>query len=189
MGALPRGRFFIFIVAGALVLSMTALPARAISWGQRAPSFTLTDVSGNPTTLNNLLESHEVVVLALATTWSYQFPRWAQQLKRLANRYSDGRVAVAAVFLRDKPQKVRLFAKRHGLNNGQMLLLVDSTGSLILPYGVREIPRLLLLDGAGTIHYDGTVERIDESVTLLLNGQAVSASKSQSAFTNTSPGY
>ena len=172
-----------------MALALTAPPAGAISWGQRAPSFTLLDVTGNPTTLADLLRNHQAVVLALGTTWSYKFPRWTRKLQRLADRYGDGRVAVAAVFLRDQPQRVRLCAHRNGLTRGRMLLLVDSTGSLIKPYGLEEIPRLLLLDRAGTIHYDGSVERIDDSLAHLLGGEAVPPQTAKPAFTKPSAGY
>jgi peroxiredoxin len=169
-------------------LALVAGPAAGISWGQRAPDFTLLDLSGRPTTLTDLLSRHDAVVLALGTTWSYQFPSWAQKLHRLADRHKDGRVVVAAVFLRDQPKKVRLFAHRHGLTRSDMLLLVDSNGSLMMPYGLREIPRILLLDKAGTVHYDGTVERIDESVNYLLDGKAVPIQKGKPTFTKPSQG-
>lgn len=189
MGGRRSGCVSLWVIVGLVLIGMMAVPSQAVSWGQRAPAFTLTDVYGNPTALNDLLQSHQVVVLAIGTTWSYQFPNWTQKLKSLANRYNDGQVAIAAVFVRDKPKKVRLFASRHGLTKEKLLLLVDSTGSLIRPYGIHEIPRLLLLDRAGTIHYDGTVELIDDSVAQLLRGEAVPAKNSRSAFTRTSPGY
>ena len=144
------GRRGFWFAACFLSLGVVLGSAEAVSWGQRAPAFTLADISGKPTTLADLLRSHDAVVLALGTTWSYKFPRWMRKLQRLAERYNDGRVAVAAVFLRDRPQSVRLFANRHGIINGRVLLLVDSTGSLISPYRLREVPRLLLLDRART---------------------------------------
>ncbi len=189
MGSGRGGRAGLWFVAGILALGLAVPQASAISWGQRAPAFTLVDVSGHPTTLGELLRNHQAVVLALGTAWSYKFPSWAKRLQRLAERYDDGRVMVAAVFLKDQPQKVRLFANRYGLNRGKILLLVDSTGSLIQPYGLREIPRLLLLDPAGTIHYDGTVEHIDDSVAKLLSGEAVEARQQSSAFTKPSEDY
>lgn len=173
------------LALGLLCFCLASPPAGAVSWGQRAPAFTLMDVSGHPTVLNELLGQNQAVVLALGTTWSYQFPKWAQRLKRLANRYKGGGVAVAAVFLRDKPQKVRLFANRHGLTDGSMLLLVDTNGSLIQPYGLHEIPRILLLDRAGTIHYDGPVDNIDDSLGRLLGSEPLAAPGSAPSFTDT----
>lgn len=178
------------LVLGLLTLCLASPPAGAVSWGQRVPAFTLMDVYGQPTTLSNLLSSHQAVVLALGTTWSYQFPSWTRKLQKLAQRYNDGRVAVAAVFLRDNPKKVRLFANQHGLQNGQILLLVDSNGSIIprflekRPDGKYEIPRLLLLDSAGTIHYDGPVDNIDDSLGHLLGGEPLAAPGSAPSFTD-----
>ncbi len=157
--------------------------------GERAPSFTLADISGKPTTLSDLLRGHQVVVLALGTAWSYQFPQWMQELQRLAEHYSDGSVAVAAVFLRDKPRDVRLFANRYGLTRGEVSLLVDSTGSLIRPYGVIEIPRILLLDRTRTIHYDGPVNKIEDSVARLLRGEPVPWRPRRPEFTKPPPLY
>lgn len=189
MGSFRLARLSLALLIALSALGLAAGPAVGISWGQRAPGFTLLDLQGNPTTLRDLLSRHQAVVLALGTTWSYQFPSWTQKLKRLADRYDDGRVVVAAVFLRDKPGKVRLFAHRYGIARGGMLLLVDSNGSLIMPYGLREIPRILLLDKAGTIHYDGTVEKIGESVAHLLDGKAVPSHSSKPSFTEPSAGY
>ena len=105
----------------------------------------------------------------------------------MAEHYSDGSVAVAAVFLRDKPRDVRLFANRYGLTRGEVSLLVDSTGSLIRPYGVIEIPRILLLDRTGTIHYDGPVDKIEDSVARLLRGEAVPRRPRRPEFTKPPP--
>jgi peroxiredoxin len=189
MGGFRFGRAGLWLIVGLVLFGITAMPAGAISWGQRAPGFTLTDISGKPTALKDLLRRNQVVVLAIGTTWSYQFPSWTQKLQSLVSRYGDGQVAVATVFVRDKPKQVRLYANRYGLARDKLLLLVDSTGSLIRPYGLHEIPRLLLLDKAGTIHYDGTVEQIGDAVALLLKGEAVPAKRSKSTFTKPSSGY
>ncbi len=165
-------RVHLFVVC-LLCLVMIAAPAKAVSRGGRAPSFTLPDIFGRPIALSDLLRGRQAVVLALGTAWSYQFPQWMEELQRLADRYSDGSVAVAAVFLKDKPKSVRLFVNRYGLTRSEVFLLVDSNGSLIEPYGIREIPRILLLDGTGTIHYDGPVDKIEDSVARLLRGETI----------------
>ena len=180
----------LWLVASFFCLLVLAVPSsQAISLGHRAPAFTLIDISGRPTTLADLLSDHQAVVLAFGTSWSFQFPQWMQELQRLADRYANGRVAMVAVFLKDRPKNVRLFARRYGLTGGRVLLLVDSNGSLIRPYGLKEIPRLLILDKASIIHYDGSLKKIDDSIALLLRGETVAPQPRTPSFTKHSQNH
>jgi len=133
-----------------------------------APDFTLADLSGSQHSLSDF--RGKVVLLDFWATWCGPCRKEIPHLVKFYDAYSSQGFVILGVGL-DKEANLSRFASEAGI---RYIVLVDEKGVAGKPYGIRSIPRTLIIDKKGRIAFDHTgfppgmeVEMEAEILTLL----------------------
>lgn len=129
--------------------------AIGIMTGQRAPDFTLNDLSGKPFTLSELREKKP----ALLIFWATWCPACLQAIPYFSNiyaQYSPRGLEVVAINIatNDPLPRVQRFLE---VNKLPYRILYDEKNEVSRVYGVFGIPTSLLIDRDGSIVYRDNV--------------------------------
>jgi len=148
----------------ALVLATAALAANAVTVGQPAPDFTLTDVSGKAVSLADYKGKHVVL------EWINPGCPFVQKHYVSDNMQSIQRDAKAkgVVWLsinstepkhQDYLAPAKLVAKMNGEWKGAAAdILMDETGKVGMAYGAKTTPHMYLIDPTGKLVYAGGID-------------------------------
>ena len=124
--------------------------------GDRAPDFTLSDVSGNRVTLSKI-EGVRVLEWVNPDCPFVQRHYQAGTMKNLAAEYGAKGVTWLTVNSTNYMDAAanQKFAETHGLSQR---ILVDQDGSVGHLYGAQTTPHMFVIDAAGTIVYAGAID-------------------------------
>jgi thiol-disulfide isomerase/thioredoxin len=138
---------------------------RRIEQVSQAPDFALDAIDGPPVRLSDL--RGRVVIVEFWATWCGPCRMSTPSLNVIARRFSDQPVSVLLINAGETPDAIRDW-----LGNARYTarVLLDTTGEVREAYGVRGIPRLLILDREGRIAYDHSGYRggLERNLTLIL---------------------
>ncbi|MEA3312136.1 MAG: TlpA disulfide reductase family protein [candidate division WOR-3 bacterium] len=135
---------------------------------RQAPDFTLADLSGSQHSLSDF--RGKVVLVDFWATWCGPCRKEIPHLVKFYDAYSSQGFVILGVGL-DKEANLSRFANQNGIS---YIVLVDEKGVAGKLYGIRSIPRTLIIDKKGRIAFDHTgfpsgmeVEMEAEILTLL----------------------
>lgn len=124
-----------------------------LSVGDKAPDFTLEDLSGKNVKLSDEIGANSATLLVFWTTWCPYCREEIPELIRLNMDYKDKGLKILAIDIGESPKKVESVAKQEGIG---YTVLLDSDNRVASQYGVMGIPANILLDKEGVIKYRGT---------------------------------
>lgn len=135
-----------------LVFAAVAVIGATAAWGmpgkgEKAPDFTLTDLSGKQANLKDY--RCKVVMINFWATWCPPCRDEMPSMERLYKTYRDkGFVLVAVSADRGGKMPVKLFADEYNLT---FPILLDPSLDAARKFGVRGIPMTFILNGDGVI--------------------------------------
>jgi len=146
-------RTSVLVILGATLL---VLAGTAVSWAasEKAPDFTLKNLSGKDVKLTELLKDGPVVIDFWAT-WCKPCIKGFPQLQKLFDNYRNCGMKVVAVSI-DGPRsssRVGSFIKSKGYT---FEVLLDSSQKVAKKYHVSSVPRTVLVGTDGAILYSVT---------------------------------
>jgi peroxiredoxin len=149
--------------------------------GNRAPSFTVTDVDGKKVSLSDL--SGKIVILDFWATWCAPCKASTRELEKLHEKYKARGVVIMGVSMdtgKSAAEQVREFAGKNGLT---YRMLMDD-GRMSKAYAVRNIPAAFILDQQQKIlkiypgYLPGLGTMIERELDGLLQGKVPGSSPS-----------
>lgn len=145
----PRTLATALIMPWILLLSAFASAA----WlNDKAPDFTLRDVTGKTVTLESL--KGRVLFINFWASWCPPCKKETPELDKLAGRYKDSDLMVMAVNIDKTRDKADEFLERIGLlHSNRLTILLDPQSSVVSSYGARAMPTSFIIDRDGTIRY------------------------------------
>lgn len=120
------------------------------SIGKPAPAFELARLGGERTSLQSLLDKHQVLVLDFWATWCLPCVIGLPILEQTAAKYAEQGVGFYAVNYREAEPKVRAFIEKRGFS---FPVLLDSDGLVGQAFGVRGIPHTVIIDRQGVVRH------------------------------------
>ncbi|MCX5716047.1 MAG: TlpA disulfide reductase family protein [Candidatus Omnitrophica bacterium] len=121
--------------------------------GNKAPDFTLPDISGKQVSLKDTIAANKATLLVFGATWCPYCRNEIPELKQLNSSHAKKGLKILSVDIGESPKKVESFAKQQGID---YTVLVDEDNRVASQYGVMGIPANILVDQSGEIKYRGT---------------------------------
>lgn len=120
--------------------------------GEKAPSGVLETLDGKKVDIGSYIGKQPVLIQFWAT-WCGNCKALEPQLKTAAKKYR-GKVSIVgvAVSFNQSPERVKLFAKKHGLTH---TILYDRTGDVTEAYEAPATSYIVVIDREGTVVYTG----------------------------------
>jgi len=116
--------------------------------GERAPDFTLKDLSGKDVSLSSY--KGKPVFLNFWASWCPFCKKERKELDALYNTYKDKDIVIISVSLDKSEDTLRSFMKEHPAG---YIVLTDTKMMSAAMYGVRGFPTTFLIDREGVIKY------------------------------------
>lgn len=114
--------------------------------GERAPAFSLKDLSGNEVYLSSF--RGRTVLLNFWATWCPYCRKERQHLNSLYREYKDRGLVIISISTDNSAATVRNFMKN---NPAEFIVLPDDNKSTAASYKVRGLPTTFLIDREGMI--------------------------------------
>jgi thiol-disulfide isomerase/thioredoxin len=141
----------LFVAAIALP-SLSAAQDLGIQVGKRAPSAMVKDLNGKSVDLGSFVGKTPVLIEFWAT-WCGNCQHLEPSLLAAQRKYKGKvRFVGVAVSVNQSPQRVRLYATRHGLKHD---ILFDETGDATEKYDVPATSYIVVVNKQGKIVYTG----------------------------------
>ncbi len=132
---------FIFTLFFLITFSVNA---QAVSVGDKALPFTLTDLAGNEVSLKNFAD--KIVFLNFWATWCEPCKQELPLLSRFQGRNKE--VIVIAINIDKKRASAKRFLKKYPLD---LLVLSDPDGKVVKSYKPFGMPVSFIIDGRGVV--------------------------------------
>jgi len=127
-----------------------AAPAHAAWINDRAPEFTLPDMTGASISLPDM--KGKVVLIDFWATWCQPCKKEFPELNRLADKHKDADFVILAINLDKKKENAAEFLDRLGLTlSKNMVVLFDPGSAVVSSYAARAMPTSYILDKTGVI--------------------------------------
>lgn len=130
---------------------ITATESLAVQLNNKAPEFTLKDISGRPVSLNNY--RGKIVYVNFWASWCGPCKMEFPQLQSLARKYNDSGLVILAINQDKKRSGMDEFLGKYPVSTSNMTILTDPDSSVITSYGPRAMPTSFILDKDGIVRY------------------------------------
>jgi peroxiredoxin len=127
--------------------------------GTEPPDAVLQDLEGSRTALSE--RSGRWLLLKFGTTWCQRCDDQIRELNAIAPFLEEFGIRVVEIYLREEDSLVRADLRNHPRGYLATTLL-DLRGETIFLYGLRQIPRLFLVDPDGLIRMDSLYTQAPE---------------------------
>ena len=144
-------------LAGALAVSGAAAAGGGVVVGEKAPDFTLGDPSGHQVSLSASNGSIRVLEWVNPDCPFVQRHYAAGTMKKLAERYAADGVVWLAINSTSTMDAARS-AAFHDSHQLPYPVLVDRDGAIGHLYGAETTPHMFVIDGNGTVVYEGAID-------------------------------
>tara|TARA_Y100000588_G_scaffold350272_1_gene401309 strand:+ start:270 stop:743 length:474 start_codon:yes stop_codon:yes gene_type:complete len=126
--------------------------------GDEAPTFFVRDLTENEFFFSDTLKTGKPAVLSFFATWCGPCRVEMPVLDTLSQSYSDINFYLVNVSgltqgkskMKEDPVKVKKMVDDLGVN---LQVLMDKYGKVAEKYGVKSLPRLVVIDAKSTVHY------------------------------------
>ena len=144
-------------LAAVLAFAGTASAGGGVAVGDKAPEFTLSDPSGHQVSLSSSNGSIRVLEWVNPDCPFVQRHYAAGTMKKLAERYAADGVVWLAINSTSTMDAARSAAFRDS-HQLPYPVLVDRDGSVGHLYGAETTPHMFVIDGSGTVVYEGAID-------------------------------
>ena len=129
-----------------------------IKVGDEAPTFFVRDLAEQNFFFSDTLKAGKPAVLSFFATWCVPCRAEMPVLDTLSQSYSDINFYLVDVSgltqgkskMKEDPAKVKIMVESLGVT---LQVLMDKYGKVAEKYGVKSLPRLVVIDGKSTVHY------------------------------------
>ena len=140
----------------AILLSSTLFSE--IKVGDDAPTFFVRDLAEKNFFLSDTLKLGKPTVLSFFATWCVPCRAEMPELDTLSQSYSDINFYLVNVSgltqgkakMKEDPEKVKMMVDKLGVS---LQVLMDKYGKVAEKYEVKSLPRLVVIDQKGIVHY------------------------------------
>lgn len=141
------------IRASIVVLPLWILaPAHAAWINDKAPDFTLQDMTGTSVSLPAL--KGKVVLIDFWATWCQPCKKEFPELNRFADKHKDTDFVILGINLDKNKENAAEFLQRLGLTlSKNMVVLLDPQSAVVSSYAARAMPTSYIVDKTGKIRY------------------------------------
>ena len=134
-----------------IVLLFMTTTSWAVQVNNKAPEFTLSDLSGKSVALNSL--EGKVVYINFWASWCGPCKKEFPQLAELAKKYSGSGLIILAINQDKKRSGMEEFLDNNPISSSNMIVLTDPDFSVISSYGPLAMPTSFILDKQGVVRY------------------------------------
>jgi len=148
--------------------------------GDEAPTFFVRDLAEKNFFLSDTLKLGRPIVLSFFATWCGPCRVEMPVLDTLSQSYSDINFYLVDVSgltqgkskMKEDPEKVKIMVESLGVT---LQVLMDKYGKVAEKYGVKSLPRLVVIDAKSTVHYihDGYAPGDEKKLKEVLDKLAV----------------
>jgi len=126
--------------------------------GDDAPTFFVRDLAEKNFFLSDTLKLGKPTVLSFFATWCVPCRAEMPELDTLSQGYKDINFYLVDVSgltqgkakMKEDPEKVKMMVDKLGVS---LQVLMDKYGKVAEKYGVKSLPRLVVIDQKSTVHY------------------------------------
>ena len=150
--------------------------------GDEAPTFFVRDLGEKNFFLSDTLNLGRPTVLSFFATWCVPCRAEMPELDTLSQSYKDVNFYLVDVSgltqgkskMKEDPEKVKMMIDKLGVS---LQVLMDKYGKVAEKYGVKSLPRLVVIDAKSTVHYihdgyaPGDEKKLKEVLDKLLSDQ------------------
>ena len=138
-------------------LLATSLSAE-LKVGDDAPTFFVRDLAEKNFFFSDTLNTGKPAVLSFFATWCGPCRLEMPELDTLSHSYKDVNFYLVDVSgltqgkskMKEDPEKVKIMVESLGVT---LQVLMDKYGKVAEKYGVKSLPRLVVIDAKGIVHY------------------------------------
>ena len=129
-----------------------------IKVGDEAPTFFVRDLAEQNFFFSDTLKTGKPAVLSFFATWCIPCRAEMPELDTLSQSYSDINFYLVNVSgltqgkskMKEDPEKVKMMVDKLGVS---LQVLMDKYGKVAEKYGVKSLPRLVVIDKKSKVHY------------------------------------
>ena len=129
-----------------------------IKIGDDAPTFFVRDLAEKNFFFSDTLKTGNPAVLSFFATWCVPCRAEMPELDTLSHSYKDINFYLVNVSgltqgktkMKEDPEKVKMMVDKLGVN---LKVLMDKYGKVAEKYGVKSLPRLVVIDKKSKVHY------------------------------------
>ena len=140
-----------------IVIMASSLMAE-LKVGDDAPTFFVRDLAEKNFFLSDTLKLNKPTVLSFFATWCIPCRAEMPELDTLSHSYKDINFYLVNVSgltqgtakMKEDPEKVKMMVTKLGVS---LQVLMDKYGKVAEKYGVKSLPRLVVIDQKSKVHY------------------------------------
>ncbi len=141
-----------------IILTLFSLAFAELKIGDDAPTFFVRDLTEQNFFFSDTLKTGKPAVLSFFATWCGPCRVEMPVLDTLSQSYSDINFYLVDVSgltqgkskMKEDPAKVKIMVESLGVT---LQVLMDKYGKVAEKYGVKSLPRLVVIDAKSTVHY------------------------------------
>ena len=141
-----------------LAILLSSLLVAELKVGDDAPTFFVRDLTEKNFFFSDTLKLEKPTVLSFFATWCVPCRAEMPELDTLSHGYKDVNFYLVDVSgltqgkakMKEDPEKVKMMVDKLGVS---LQVLMDKYGKVAEKYGVKSLPRLVVIDANSTVHY------------------------------------